>query len=653
LDKNMPELKHRLSTPIETSPPDPLSVYREGERHTLPVSAGDHGATVKIQSRRISALLVFGMCLMLLGVALLVVPVKVVVAQQEPTPFPLYALPDSRLSVSIASNTLALTKDNRILVAANTFSNSLSVLDLPQPRLRVEIAVGTDPRSVALTADGTRAVTANRGDGTLSLVDLASQTVTPIDLNGVYPYGVVVGEDDRAYVSLQGSDEVAVVDLNQRVVLARVPTPDSPAGLALWGDFLYVTHFWSGQVSLIYIPDARVVKTITTGLDTGLSQAIEIDITRGVAYVPQTRSNAQNATPTFDTLVFPVVNRVELRNLSLLREQRIALDTADQPVNMPFGVALDRFRRWLYIANAGSNSLSVIDLETGLARGHVEVGSNPRGVLLSRDNGFVYVNNALEGTLTVIETRNLTVLDNVPISDFNIPVDTIVAAELFYGTSDERMSFGNWVSCANCHFDGASDGRVWNGFSDGPRNTAPLYNLLETSPYSWSGSWDELADVELKIRSMQAGTGLIDGSTISPASGDPHGGQSFDLDTLTAYLAGLSGPPNPVAYDPALVQRGAVVFAEQQCSQCHAGAAGTDLQRHDVGTGGSPLEEAGSEFDTPSLRWLWATAPYFHDGSAATLRDVFLLPGRHELFRILPLEDIDALVSYLLILPQG
>ena len=641
----MPELKRSLSS--------------KGTRHasSLQHSAIDGYSLLPHRTgstpMRISALLLFGLCLMLMGLVLVVIPAQPVAAQQEPTPFPLYALPDSRLSSAISSNTLALAKDNRTLVAANSFSNSMSVIDLPQPKLRVEIPVGADPRSVALTADGTRAVTANRGDGTLSLVDLASQTVTPIALNGVFPYGVVVGDDDRAYVSLQGSDQVAVVDLNQRVVLARIPTPNEPAGLALWGDFLYVTHFWSGQISLIYIPDARVVKTINTGLDTGLSQVVEIDITRGVAYMPQTRSNAQNVTPTFDTLVFPVVNRVDLRNLSLLSDQRIALDTADQPVNMPFAVALDRFRQWLYVVNAGSNSLSVIDLKTGLARGQVEVGANPRGVLLSRDNSFVFVNNALEGTLTVIETRGLTVLDDVPISDFNIPVDTIVAADLFYGTTDERMSFGNWVSCANCHFDGASDGRVWNGFADGPRNTPPLYNLLETAPYTWSGSWDELADVELKIRSLQAGTGLIDSAIISPAAGDPHAGQSFDLDTLTAYLASLSGPPNPVDYDPTRVQRGAVVFAEQGCDQCHSGQAGTDLKQYDVGTGSSALEKAGVEFDTPSLRWLWATAPYFHDGSAATLRDVFLLPGRHELFRILPLEDIDALVSYLLILPQG
>jgi cytochrome c peroxidase len=48
--------------------------------------------------------------------------------------------------------------------------------------------------------------------------------------------------------------------------------------------------------------------------------------------------------------------------------------------------------------------------------------------------------------------------------------------------------------------------------------------------------------------------------------------------------------------------------------------------RHDVGTitaaSGTRLGEALDGFDTPSLRGVWRTAPYLHDGSAATLLDV-------------------------------
>ncbi|MEP6987541.1 MAG: hypothetical protein ABI970_18190, partial [Chloroflexota bacterium] len=593
-------------------------------------------------TRWISALLSLGVLLMLAGLLLLVVPPNPVNAQPPSTPFPLYSLPDSRLATPVSSNLLALGKDNRTLVAANTFNNSISIITLPDAKLSAEIPVGNDPRSVALTADGLRAVTANRADGTLSVVDLATQQVTTIKLNGVYPYGVVLGADDTAYVSLEGSNAIDVVNLQSATVLQTIPVPAAPAGLALLGDFLYVTHFWSGQISLVYLPDARVVQTSSTGLDTSISQGIELDVTRGIAYLPQTRSNAQNTALTYDSVVFPVVNRVDLHNLQVQRSNRIALDSADRPVNMPFAIALDRFRQWIYVANAGSNDVSVIDLNSGAMRGHIPVGSSPRGLLLNRDNSLLFVNNALEGSLSIIETRNLTVVDKLPISDFKLSVDTIVAAQLFYGASDPRMSFGSWLSCANCHFDGMSDGRVWQGMVDGPRNTPVLYNLLETPPYNWSGNWDELADAEIKIHHLQGGTGLIADQTLSPALGSPHAGLSLDLDSLTAYIATFTGPTQLPVKDAALVKHGADIFGQQNCASCHAGVAGTDLKSHDVGTGTSPNEKAGTAFDTPTLRWLWSSAPYFHDGSAATLRDVFTMPGAHQLIGKISLEDIDA-----------
>ena len=75
------------------------------------------------------------------------------------------------------------------------------------------------------------------------------------------------------------------VDLKIPAVLETIPVPDSPAGLALLGDFLYVTHFWSGDVSLVYLPESRVAQTITTGLDTSISSAIELDVTRGLGFI--------------------------------------------------------------------------------------------------------------------------------------------------------------------------------------------------------------------------------------------------------------------------------------------------------------------------------------------------------------------------------
>ncbi len=171
-------------------------------------------------------------------------------------------------------------------------------------------------------------------------------------------------------------------------------------------------------------------------------------------------------------------------------------------------------------------------------------------------------------------------------------------------------------------------------------------------PYNWSATWDELADVELKIRWLQVGSGLIDAPEISPALGDPHAGISVDLDLLTQYLTTLQAPANPYSFPNDQIARGKAVFLLEKCDQCHVGPAGTDLQSHDVGTGNSPLERHGSAFDTPSLRGLWLSAPYFHDGSAATLDAVFALPGTHQLIGKVSARDLDALVAYLLTFPD-
>lgn len=593
------------------------------------------------------ALLGLSLCLLLGGLGLFGGTPAPVYAQDDPTPLPLYALPDARLNPVFTSSSIAFNDVTRVLLTANMMSNSMSVVAPLAGELRAEIPVGSDPRSVAVTPDGVRALVTNRADSTLSVVNLQRGAVSEtFSLGGVWAYGVVAPTNERAYVSMQGSNEVVAVDLTTGAVSARIPTPPVPTGLALWGDFLYVTHLWSGDLSLIYLPQRRVVSTISTGIETALTPAIDIDPTRGLAYIPQTRSYASNPSLTHDSIAFPEVNVLRLSGLSVQRAQRISLDTAVRPVNMPFAVQIDAFRRWAYVANAGSDSISVVDLQTQQPRGDIPVGANPRSLLLSGDNTRLYVHNAIDGTVSIVDTASQNVLDTIPAStELAVSVDVLIGAELFHTAADPRLSTNNWVSCATCHLDGMTDGRVWADFPGGARNTPLLFDLTNTAPYTWTGAWDELADAELKIRGLQAGTGLLDGGTSPNAPlGDPHAGLSLDLDALVLYMETLRGPTSPYnTADPAIIERGREVYQAQQCNTCHVLPTGTDGQSYDVGTGGV--------FDTPTVNWLWLSAPYFHDGRATTLEEVFALPGAHQLQMTLPPDDIDALVAYLLTLP--
>lgn len=99
------------------------------------------------------------------------------------------------------------------------------------------------------------------------------------------------------------------------------------------------------------------------------------------------------------------------------------------------------------------------------------------------------------------------------------------------------------------------------------------------------------------------------------------------LPALAAYEHSLTKPAPPANIDQAAAQRGQVVFAAN-CSVCHSGATFTDANTKlhlPSETGMDPgyaNRSATKMYRTTPLRGLAYNAPFFHDGSAATLGDV-------------------------------
>jgi cytochrome c peroxidase len=121
-------------------------------------------------------------------------------------------------------------------------------------------------------------------------------------------------------------------------------------------------------------------------------------------------------------------------------------------------------------------------------------------------------------------------------------------------------------------------------------------------------------------------------------------GAPINLDTIVIALAAFerSIEPGQAPFDrwvagdetaiPEAAKRGFVLFhTEAACAGCHHGWRFTDDAFHDVGTSttdrGRGRELKGNPkmqfaFKTPTLRSVALRAPYLHNGSAATLRDV-------------------------------
>jgi len=101
------------------------------------------------------------------------------------------------------------------------------------------------------------------------------------------------------------------------------------------------------------------------------------------------------------------------------------------------------------------------------------------------------------------------------------------------------------------------------------------------------------------------------------------------LPALRAYQHSLPAPPPPAgSFDAAVAERGRVLF-DRTCASCHIGGSGTDNNGGtlhppaDTGVDGAyAARTANKAYRTTPLRALWQHAPYFHDGTAATLADV-------------------------------
>jgi len=620
--------------------------------------------------------------------------------------------------VKRSSSAIAITADGATLLVVNPDSNSLTLVDTASRSVIAELPVGVDPRTVVVDDAGNRAYVANRGSDSISVVDLAARAAIADVPVGDRPYGVVVSPDGtRLYVAEQGADQVRILDANSLTTLSVLAVADRPSGLAIsddsstgsgeGGQTLYVTHLLANTISIVstrprfvYLPimlrgessnQHTSIQSPTSNLhlptsnlhlpisnlqppisnlhlwpDSSLVQSIVLSPDGQRAYVPHTRSNTNNRALTFDTTVFPLVSLIDVTTQQHMVGQQISLETVDPPgVGLPFDAALTPDGGEIWVLNAASNDVTVVDLDTRQRVAHIEVGDNPRGIVLSPDGATAYVNNTLAGTVSVIDTAAHTVAAVITVTDIPLPPVLLNGKRLFHTSDDPRLARDQWISCNTCHFEGEHDGRTWFFGFAGPRNTTSLLGMIETYPLRWSGEWDESADSEFANRRENFGSGLVDGDmncSLSPpdcVNQPPNQGRSYDLDCLAAFMDSLRVPLSPAHShcEPltAAEQRGRVIFNDPgpRCLECHPAPLYTDLQMHDVGTATAD-ERIGPAYDTPTLRGLYDSAPYFHDGGAATLYEAitYASPGNeHDVSGLLSEDEIRDLIAFLLALP--
>jgi cytochrome c peroxidase len=256
---------------------------------------------------------------------------------------------------------------------------------------------------------------------------------------------------------------------------------------------------------------------------------------------------------------------------------------------------------------------------------------------------------------------------------------------------DVRLSRDDKVSCAGCHYldRGGADARSHAIGVDGRPldfNALTIFNVGLNARLNWRGNFRTLEEqneaVLLDPRLMNSTwpelLAKLRADTEYQATFKTIYGEAPErervLDALATFQRSLVTPDarfdrylrgerNAIAADEA---RGYQLFKAYGCIACHQGAnvGGNLFQK--FGVFYDPFAERGATdaadlgrytitgnerdrhvFRVPSLRNIAVTAPYFHDGSVASLGEAVAIMARSQLGREVPQQDVDLIVKFL------
>ena len=245
--------------------------------------------------------------------------------------------------VSMAqSGSLALSDITAELLAVNPDSHSVSVFDVRSGiRKRAEVAIPGIPQAISVDSSRT-AFVSSRQSNTLEVIALETDSLAGCLEDGAAPFGVA-SETNYIYVANQKSDSVSVIHRSSFLPLLTIDVDPDPRGLRLdaQSGLLYVTHFFTGDVSIVDTQRMLITDRINVDSSANIPQSLVLDHDRQRAYLPQTFSNSANQSLLFDSTVFPVVMSLDLLSKTEMRANRLALDVVDQPVGIPLDEMMD------------------------------------------------------------------------------------------------------------------------------------------------------------------------------------------------------------------------------------------------------------------------------------------------------------------------
>jgi YVTN family beta-propeller protein len=312
------------------------------------------------------------------------------------------------IPVGIQPNAIAIDRATNKIYVANTNSNSVSVIDgdSSNPNVVKSIPVGIQPNAIAINPTTNKIYVANTGSNTVSVIDGKMDYAIIKNITvGKAPFAISIDEKTKkVYVANRDSNTLSLIDGYSKTnnVLYTIPVGKAPIDIAIDDiatynnpkndkSYIYVANADSETVSMIDGKTNNVIRSIPLEF---IPRSIAVDRQSDMLYI--------------NSLDLTAGGILEVRDNSVPEHPKYV-----QVGNDPQHLAINPTTNKIYVANTGSDSVSVIDGKTKNVTNVIEVkGKQPSGIAINPTTNKIYVANTGSDSVSVIKDDSGN-LDNI------------------------------------------------------------------------------------------------------------------------------------------------------------------------------------------------------------------------------------------------
>jgi len=292
-------------------------------------------------------------------------------------------------------------------VTVNSTSNQAVAIDLRTPAAIGSVTVGTTPRAVAIDPVSNLAIVANEGSNNVTILDLGP--IRPLHVTQVSPITARVSSSTpppTVTVTVTGGGFVG----GSVIRLDETPLPTT----------FVSSRRLTAQVDLAVFTGPRRFALGVENPGPVRSNVSEFTVMREVAVGTGPRAVAID--PQLD---LAVVTNAGSNDVSVIDLNTVSVTSTLAVGTNPQGVAINSRAGRAVVTNRGSNTASFVDLTTGTVLAFTAtVGSEPIGVAINPDDGTAVVANSASNTISLFSseatsspgTADTVAVDNRPVA---------------------------------------------------------------------------------------------------------------------------------------------------------------------------------------------------------------------------------------------